>query len=480
MRTRLLSGVTLWTLLAVAFLIAGCGDDDYKDVDGQSPVLNLTTDHIRTVTGHEFIITGKVEDKDGIRSIRLQNAELHFDKIINLQAIYENPVYEYDLRYAFTIPAKTKGDNFTIAVTVTDLGGRTTKETVLVTMDGDFTAPVFKSISNPSKTEVNLVLSEGTTLAVKFVATDNKGLEYLEVDIPELDINERVTAGEEVLKEMTFDKTVTFPADKIGTYQMVLRAMDLQGNSEEKIYSVLVSRVPDYANMYLVDFEGNDAKLLTDKDVWGVPMPIERTGNLKYKARYYSEKANTPIRFITSKTKFDVCFGDDKNNPGKLTHIAADLQPIILPAKGYYEIVFDTDTEEYTVKAYTPEDAPLAIGSKMISDEGTEYEFKMGLIGGWFDNAPGWDGPKKLYYLAQDPDNPYWLTAEIIYTRQNSFDVTISPYHPEGWWTQPSWRFDGKNESFLTNTNESSKQVAIGRYTFIFDTHLGQSKLIKK
>ena len=30
----------------------------------------------------------------------------------------------------------------------------------------------------------------------------------------------------------------------------------------------------------------------------------------------------------------------------------------------------------------------------------------MGFVGGWFDGAKGWDGPKNVYELTQDPDNP--------------------------------------------------------------------------
>ena len=36
-----------------------------KDVDGQSPTLELTSDHVRTLTGYEFKIAGKITDKDG-------------------------------------------------------------------------------------------------------------------------------------------------------------------------------------------------------------------------------------------------------------------------------------------------------------------------------------------------------------------------------------------------------------------------------
>ena len=130
-------------------------------------------------------------------------------------------------------------------------------------------------------------------------------------------------------------------------------------------------------------------------------------------------------------------------------------------------ITLKTEEGTYTVEAYSP-------GTPIIDG------LKMGFVGGWFDGAKGWDGPKNVYELTQDPDNPHCLTAELTWSKQDSFDVTITPYDANGAWLEPGWRFDGKNESFATNTNDSSKKVPAGKYTFIFDTHLVQSKLLKK
>lgn len=490
MKAKFLHGSLFWTFLATATLATGCSDDDYPDVDGQSPTFELITEHIRTLTGHEFTIVGKVVDKDGIRSIKLQNTDLHLDKTIDLLDIYQESVYEYELSYAFTIPEKQAGESFTVKVLVTDLGGRTTESSVLITMDGDYTLPQFNSILYPSTTNVNLVLSEGTTQQVSFTATDDKGLAYVEVSVPELELNDRLDADESTLLSLKYDKALTFPSDKTGTYEMLLRAVDLLGNKTEKVYTVLVSKVKDYTSMYLVDFEGTTASLLTGNDSWGIPMPIERTGIFKYKARYYSKAVGTPIRFITSKTNFNVCFGADKNNAEKLTGIAENVLPIALPGKGYYEIVFNTDTEEYSVKAYTPEDAPVSIGALRPANpddlNSEKYALKLGFVGLGFVGAPGWDSgcTSKVYELTQDADNPYCFTAEIVFTgTSNSFDVTITPFHPWGWWASPSWRFDGAKESFAPESegsNSAKKSIAKGTYTFIFDTHLCQSKLIKK
>ncbi len=476
MKARFLHGAALWTFLFAATLATGCSDDnDYKDVDGQKPSLELASEHVRTLNGYEFKIAGKVADKDGIRSIRLQSPDLYLDKTIDLVALYPETLYEYDLNYGFTIPEETEGDEFTVEVTVTDLGGRTIENKVLITMDGDYTEP---TITNTSFSG-NFNIALGESMVFKFTAKDNRGLAYLELTIPELNIAERMDVEGDNVTESTFEKEITFPSEGTGAYIMTVRVVDIFDNVTEKESTVLVTRLKDYQNMYLVDFEGTDTHLLTDRDVWGIPMPIERTEILQYRARYYSTGENTPIRFITSKENFDICFGDDKTNPGKMTEIMENIQPIILPEKGYYEITFNLESREYTVTPYTPADAPIAIGSK-LNYNGQEYELKMGFVGGWFDGAPGWGGPKNIYELTQDPNNLYRLTTELTYSKEDMFDVNITPYHPDGWWTEPAWRFDGANESFLTGVNNNSKRVPPGKYTFEFDTHLGQSKLLKK
>lgn len=473
MKAKFLHGAAFWTFLLAAMLTTGCSDDDndYKDVDGQSPTLVLNSDHVRTLIGYEFKIAGKVTDKDGIRSIRLQSAELFLDKTIDLVAIYPETIYNYGLNYGFTIPEKTEGDNFTVKVTVTDLGGRTAGSEVRITMDGDYTEPIITASTNLTSSNINVALSEDNPMTFRFTAADNKGLAYLELSIPDLEILERVDLGGEGTVNGTFEKAITFPSDKTGACIMTIRAVDIFDNVAEKEYTMLISKTKDYTNMYLVDFNGTDNNLLTGKDVWGIPMPIEHLGNYEYRARYYSATQNTPVRFITSKENFNVCFGADKNNSDKLTGIKEDIESIILPEKGYYEITFNTEKNTYAIKSYIPEDAPYNGESGQLS-----------IIGGGFLNNPGWWNADNPLLMNQDAANPYIYTATLEFNNsdRNFLDCTIAP---KGGWGPPSWRFDGKQERFVPGDavpNSAREKIPAGTYTFIFDTHLCQSKLIKK
>lgn len=58
----------------------------------------------------------------------------------------------YDLGYYFDINRNEIGERFTVKVTVTDVGGRSISQDVLITMDGDFAAPVFSAAPDATVT----------------------------------------------------------------------------------------------------------------------------------------------------------------------------------------------------------------------------------------------------------------------------------------------------------------------------------------
>ena len=56
MRTRSLKDSLFYVFFGVGFFLTGCGDDnnEFPEVDGQLPGLELISEHIRTLTGYEF------------------------------------------------------------------------------------------------------------------------------------------------------------------------------------------------------------------------------------------------------------------------------------------------------------------------------------------------------------------------------------------------------------------------------------------
>lgn len=126
-------------------IATGCSDDEkWGVVDGADPSLALHSEHLHTEAGRSIRIKGTLQDADGIKTISLVCPELKLNKTIDLIDIYGEPQNEYELDYKFKIQDGETGDNFKIKVTVTDVAGKVKEGELLVTMDGDFVAPVFE------------------------------------------------------------------------------------------------------------------------------------------------------------------------------------------------------------------------------------------------------------------------------------------------------------------------------------------------
>jgi len=477
MDKRKLVYLCLFCLISTLFFI-GCSDKDEKfaDVDGLPPILTLNGEQIQTEAGREFTIEGKIEDKDGIRSIRMQNTELELDKTIDLLAIYDELQYFYDLKYKFKTSPDFTGDNLTIKITATDVGNRSTESNLLITMDGDFTPPVFTAAPDVA---ITVLIKNETKLNLKFSVEDDKMLDYVDILIPELNYTKKITVN---AKNLDFSETVILPSEA-ATYNLMIDAFDKFGHETSLSSVISVSEMPDFEKMYLTDVK-NAAQL--NSDVFGIPMLIEHTAPYTYRARYYSEAAGTEIRFIPQKTDFNpICFGIDVDDNTTLTDEPDRSLPIVLPTgKEYYEITFNTKTSQYSFNTYKPSDAPVAIGSMMYLDPANPDQgsipLEIGLVGSGLPNSGNWD-PANPYMLTQDPDNPYLFTAEVTLSAGNVVGFIIQTQHSWGWWPEPFWRWDRANdpESNVPNGGENPGNWNIttsGKYIFKFDSHLLRSR----
>ena len=274
---------TFLALLSLALWTTGCSDDDgYPDVDGQSPTMTLATEHIESGAGHRFTIEGTLADKDGIASVSLQCADLHLNKTIDLIEIYGAPQETYDLSYYFDISRDEIGERFTVKVTVTDVGGRSVSQDVLVTMDGDFAAPAFTVAPDAA---VTVLIKNETKFNLNFTVTDDRILDYVIINIPGIEgfDNRRLDANGK--SSLSFAEKIILP-NEVQSYNLTMLAVDAKGNETTATSVISVSEMPDFPKMYLADVK-TVAEL--NSDVFGVPMLINHTGEFQYRARYYNK-----------------------------------------------------------------------------------------------------------------------------------------------------------------------------------------------
>lgn len=507
MRTRFWKVSLLCVLFASGVFVTGCSDENkYADVDGESPVAVLTTNHIQSGAGHDFTIEGTLTDADGISAIKLECADLYLNKTIDLIDIYGAPQTSYDLSYKFSLAKDEVGEQFTVKVTVIDVGGRETSQDVLITMDGDFENPVF-AVAPDQTITVLMKADRNPQYTLNFTATDDRELDYVTIEIPELSGFETRTVSAEGKASLTFKEAIVFPNES-QTYTINLTAYDAVGNSVTSTCNVTVSEMPDFEKMYLADVK-TDEEL--NSDVFGVPMVINHTGEYQYKARYYNKAAGTEIFFLPQKTSFTpICFGLDPEDSNKLTDDPETAKPIVLDTPNvYYEIDINVKQSTYAIKTYSVNEATDPIN----------YEYGQPCFDVWENGSEfinfyiGWGGSPQdagEHLFVQDANNPhlfYYPAAGATWSLESGEELNfiISNYHPSGWWDHVEWRCDNSTDiekfGYFSKKNDvnpnwegtnqkwsdgSSVQdnwmkpviTKGGNYRFEFDAHLGRGKIV--
>ena len=497
--------LALWALIPMSLCVTGCSDDDtYPDVDGQTPVAEMNSLHIQSAVGRTFTIEGKLTDADGISTIQLQCADLYLNKTIDLIEIYGEPQTEYELSYNFTTEADELGESFTITVTVTDVGGRSTTQEVLVTMDGDFENPTFTV--KPSS-DLTVLIAAETGFTLNFSVTDDRVLDYVTINIPGISEFENFQVDAAGQTSIDVSERITFPSEE-ATYEMTVTAVDAVGNQTVVTSTINVSEMQNFPKMYLADV-ATAAEL--NSDVFGVPMLISHPDEYQYRARYYNKEAGTEIFFLPQKTDFaPICFGIDPNDEKKLTYDPETALPIVLDEAGvYYEIDLNVLDLTYSMRTYSVDEATDPIG---------HYTYGTACFDRWeneteyIDFYIGWGGSPQdagNHQFVQDANNPhlFYYPAEGTWTLEagEEMNFIISNVHPDGWWDHTEWRCDdsanpekfgyfskkgdvnpnweGTNQRWEDGTvvgDNWIKPTVItgGNYRFEFDAHLGRGKIV--
>ena len=129
----------------------------------------------------------------------------------------------------------------------------------MIAAQNDLYMVVNDAKANPENDDVEEMLRAGKITLGELQRNASNILRFLIKSPSLLLMTDRICEEElEAMNTKDDDDTVTFPSDKTGTYPLTICAADWLGNITEKEYTVLVSKVEDYKNLYLVDFEGTD------------------------------------------------------------------------------------------------------------------------------------------------------------------------------------------------------------------------------
>jgi len=439
-----MTGVLALSLLAVS----SCSDDNkWGTVDNAVPNFAVKTDHVMTDYGQDVHFAGKITDADGIASITLSCPGLSIDKTIDIIEIYGEPKTEYDLDYSVRVRDEIVGESFDVLITILDVAGNKTEQTVLVTMDGDFSAPVF--VTSPDK-EVTVLYKENPTFNLSFTVRDNREIDHVTVDVEGVEGFPVTVQGNG--QELEFVRKLSLPT-AIADYKMTITAADKAAQEGEVRTTVInsvikVSELPDWNALYLADV-ATAAEL--NSDVFGVPMVMDHVGKNKYRVRYYNEKAGTEICFIPQKTDFGpICFGPDPENPSVLGDDPETVGRVKLDQAGVYYVI-DVNTFERTVKldTYSVSEAinPVMHLHYGQNDLNTWWETnKLDEI--WWQEwyfGPA-DGPGNVMHMDQDKNNPNIFIVEDYKLPAGEMNMMLHNWHSHGWWNFTAWRVDDSSD----------------------------------
>ena len=260
-------------------------------------------------------------------------------------------------------------------------------------------------------------------------------------------------------------------ANKIHSISLVATNV---GNKETSAqYKITLNT--DFPKMYLID--NNDPALLT-KDLFGVPMLIDKIASYTYEAKYYSKTTNSKIWFIPGKTSLKpIMYGVDPGNTAKLTGDFSNAQPIILPGVGYYKVTFNTLNLSYVVTALPAPNPSNAFTQVSLAGRGFYDYPNMN----WQNTLPD------IILLDKDPVNPYIFTKSLKLGTPpgQSYNTAQFIFTTNNGWSD-FWRFDNGPDPETTVPNGGATggdfpiTSAPVTYKITFDSYLNRAKFEKQ
>jgi hypothetical protein len=253
------------------------------------------------------------------------------------------------------------------------------------------------------------------------------------------------------------------------THSIDLTATNV-GNKETKAqFKIMLNS--DFPKMYAT--ETLDPTVLT-KDLFGVPMLVDKTSSYNYSATYYSAQANTKIWFIPSKsTAKPFAYGLDPKDPTKLTGDVNSAQPLTLSERGYYSIKYNTLNLSYSITKLPDPNPANAFPQVAIAGMGF-YDYPNMY---WQNTLPD------IILMDKDPLNPYRFTKTVRLgiPPGQTYNVAEFIFTTNNGWTD-FWRFDSGTDPEFTVPNGGSTGGDFPitntpvTYKVTFDSYLNRAK----
>lgn len=458
---------TICFLLIMVSAVLSCSDDDTPSVDS-SPGIQLSTPIIESFPNTKFTVSATITDPAGLKSVHLQNDEWLLNKTINL----EGSPKEYSLQYKFTVPSdEPVNSEHTITLSVVNIGNKVTELSVPVKLTLDVTPPTIV-LSKPSDEGSYIVNADDGAIEFKIDASvsDDKALSTLVVKSAALGLDETVNLSG---TSSPYTKEIDFNTP--GSYEISFQVSDATGNTTTTTRKIKLIEALQFDKMFLTDVFSTEA--LTS-DLFGVPMKMTAStvpseAGYVFTTRYYAAAGGTEIKFIPQESVFDpFVFGANPDVENGLL-LGESAPPIVLPAKGYYEIKVDLQEMEYTTTAYSPSDA---------------VQSGMYMAGRGYDGQ-NWD-PSAATAMTKNPLNAYEYSLETtLYFDQGGTPGTVQWIfiHSQSW-NLPYWRFDSAIPTRVIpsigsdqgGTNVNIVVPTPTQYKITFDYHLNTIKAVKK
>lgn len=474
----------IFIIFSCCLLLLGCGESTISVAPGDAPVFRLDsgTSFLEPVAGETIFIRGHASDDVELASIEILIPAWSLKKTIDLS---ERKIKEYDLDYKFKTPDDASEEDVEFTIVVMDVGGQKTAFRYQLSATGDKTAPVLyanKDILSELQDVYTIVSNVDLTYDLRIDVVDDRGLKNLALSCEKLVLDRvvRICGTEYSLAE-----PVALKAG--GEYEFYVSSEDMKGNKTEKTFRILVNNIPTYPVMYLADVD-TDEEL--NSDLFGVPMLVDKTSDYTYSGKYYSEKENTEVRFLTNPATFsELTFGESAVNKGTLVsgRSVVDVTPIVLPKAGqYYQIDMDLAKSKVSVKEIDPGVNPNENVEIAIFPWYSPFVFPVGTT------------VNKLTFITDDyvmkknERNSYLHSIDCLIKKNDEGQLLEFYFTNRSAW-YPCWRFDATNNANLETITYCPDKTVKGAaskfvynapseawYTFSLDTYLNRIKAVPR